>query len=266
MNVYKFEMKRLFGSLMTWTITIAVLMFFLMKGFYPAMMESREAVEKIFANFPPEMLIGLGMDVTRMFSYEGFLSFSNLYIGLLSAMMSVSMALQIFAREKRDKCTDFLLTRPIRRSEIFLAKFMAGMTNLAIFSLFYGAVVMYDFNAQNLTPLYENSLLYYILSPFLTTLVFFTLATIYAVFSKRVRTIAGTATAFAFGAFVLSGLVDLLEKDFLRYIAPLDYFSTGYVLEHGSFEPALMITALVLFVFGNALVFWRYNTHDVQAV
>jgi ABC-2 type transport system permease protein len=259
-------MKRLLGSLLTWSVTIAIMMLFLMKGFYPAMMESRESVEKIFANFPPELLVAFGMDVTRMFSYEGFLSFSNIYISLLSAMMAVSIALQVFAREKRDKCTDFLFTRPMTRAEVFWAKFMAGISNLAVFGVIYGAVVIYDFNAQNLTPLYENSLVYYILSPFLTMLVFFTLATLYAVFSKRVRTIAGTATAFAFGAFVLSGLVDLLEKDFLRYIAPLDYFNTGYVLEHGNFEPSLMITALVLFVFGNGLVYWRYKTHDVQAV
>ena len=265
MNVYKFEMKRLIGSMLTWSVTIAIILLFLMKGFYPAMMASRESVEKIFANFPPEMLVAFGMDVTRMFSYEGFLSFSNIYVSLLSAMMAVSIALQIFAREKRDKCTDFLFTRPMTRAEVFLAKFLAGITNLVVFGVIYGAVVLYDFNAQNLTPLYENSLVYYILSPFLTMLVFFTLATLYAVFSKKVRTIAGTATAFAFGAFVLSGLVDLLEKDFLRYFAPLDYFNTGYVLEHGAFESPLVLTAVALILFGNALVFWRYNTHDVQA-
>ena len=265
MNVYKFELKRLMGSVLTWSVTIALMVLFLMKGFYPAMMGSRESVEKIFANFPPEMLVAFGMDVNRMFSYEGFLSFSNIYIGLLSAMMAVSIALQVFAREKRDKCTDFLLTRPIKRSEVFWSKFMAGLTSLSIFGILYGVVVLFDFNAQNLTPLYENSLVYYILSPFLTMLLFFILATLYAVYSKRVRTIAGAATAFAFGAFILSAIVDLLEKDFLRFFAPLDYFNTGYVLEHGGFDFPLVITALVLFVLGTAVVFWRYNTHDVQA-
>ena len=69
MNVYKFELKRLMGSVLTWSVTIALMMLFLMKGFYPAMMGSRESVEKIFANFPPEMLVAFGMDVNRMFSY-----------------------------------------------------------------------------------------------------------------------------------------------------------------------------------------------------
>lgn len=264
MNIYKFEMKRLMGSILTWSITIAILLLFLMKGFYPAMMESREAVEKIFSNFPPEMLIAFGMDVERMFSFEGFLSFSNIYIGLLSAMMAVSIALQIFAREKRDKCTDFLFTRPVTRSQVFVAKFLAGITCLLTFAVLYGATVFWDFNAQNATPLYENSLMYYILSPFLTMLVFFVFATLYALFSKRVRTIAGTATAFAFGAFVLSGLVDLLEKDFLKYVAPLDYFQTGYVLEHGHFDSSLALTAAVVCVLGSAVSFWWYHSHDVQ--
>lgn len=266
MVIYKFELKHLLRTLVFWLVGLAGILLLLMKGFYPAMMETKTEVAMIFANFPPQVLTAIGIDIDTFFSYEGYYVFTFTYIGLLTAIMAVSVSLQTFAREKRDKCTDFLLTKPVSRNEVFVAKYLACLTVILLFNLFFIGVSALDF-IQKSTDFHLNAqFVLYMLTPFLTQLVFLSLGVCYAIFAKRVRSIAGTATAFGIAVFVLSALMDVLDKDILRIIAPLEYFNPSYIFEAGSYNPKLIAAAATVFIGCLVAAYLRYCRHDVAAV
>ncbi|MGE4483843.1 MAG: ABC transporter permease subunit [Oscillospiraceae bacterium] len=266
MNIYLFELKRLSKSLVVWAVCIAGILILLMKGFYPAMMESKAEVAALFANFPPEFMAVLGLDIDKMFSYEGFYLFSFTYVGLASAIMAVSLALQCFAREKRGKCTDFILTKPVNRRGVYGAKYLACITVLLLFNLFYVAIIAPDYISKTVNFQLNGSFVLFMLSPLLTQLIFLSLGIIYAIFSKRVRSISGTATAFGFAAFLLSGVAEILEKETLNLIAPLKYFDPKFVADTGTFDPKLLAAAVIVFAGCTAAAFIRYCRQDIAAV
>jgi ABC-2 type transport system permease protein len=266
MNVYLFELKNLLRSLLVWSAVIVAILVLLMQGFYPAMMASRPELEAILANYSPQVLQAVGVDIDKIFSYTGFYVFSYTYIGLLVAIMAVSFTLQALAREKRAKCIDFILTKPISRGGVFSAKLLACFTAVVIFNIIYIVLVVVDFSLKAGTADAQFSLTQLLLAPFLTQLVFIALAAVYAVFVKRVRSVSGTATAFGFVVLLLSGLVEMLEIDWLNYIAPLQYFNPAYIFDSGSFAPQLVITAAVVFAAGLLLAAVRNQRQDIAVV
>ena len=266
MNIYLFELKKLFKSLLVWTASIFAVLILLMVFFYPAMMEGKKELVEIFSNYPPEMLRAVGLDLDKLFSYEGFYIFTYMYIGLLAAMMAVSVSLQAFAREKRAKCTDFLLAKPVSRHEIFAAKFMACLTVVLIFNLLYVCLVIWNYWFETAALDFSGTFFLLLISPFLTQLVFVSLGTFYAVFAKKVRTIAGTATAFGFAAFLLSGLEEMLGETWINYFAPLQYFNPSFVFDTGSFDLHLVIMGAAVFTVGMTLAFFRYRNQDIAAM
>ena len=266
MNIYLFELKRLSKSLAVWAISIAGILLLLMKGFYPAMMESKAEVAAIFANFPPEFMAVFGLDIDKMFSYEGFYLFSFTYIGLAAAIMSISVALQSFAREKRGKCTDFILTKPVNRRAVFAAKYLACVTVLLLFNFFYAVIIVPDFISKTANFQMSGHFVLLILSPLLTQLVFLSVGIVYAVFSKRVRSISGAATAFGFTAFLMSAMAELLEKKALNLIAPLKYFEPTFAADSGTFDPKLLAAAAIVFAGCMAASFIKYCRQDISAI
>jgi len=266
LNIYFFELKHLLKSLLVWTVTIAAVLLLLLKGFYPAMMESRPQMEALFANYPPDVLRAIGMDIDKIFSFDGFYVFTFTYVGLLAAIMAVSLSLQAFSREKRGKCTDFILTKPVRRNEVFIAKSLACLTVIAIFNIVYSVLVGVSVIAETASASLSEHLLLLLLAPFLTQLVFLSLGAAYAVWAKKVRSVSGTATALGFAALLLSGLVEVFAYDWLNYIAPLQYFNPAFILDSGGFEPKLVVTAALIFSAGLVSAYIRYCREDVAAV
>ena len=266
MNVYLFELKSLLKSTLVWTAAIAAILLLLMKVFYPAMIAAKAQMEAILSSYSPEVLKALGLDLDKIFSYEGFYVFSYTYIGLLAAIMAVSLTLQAMAREKRAKCADFILTKPMTRNGIFTAKFLACCSVVVLFNIIYVLLVAVDFLAQNGAANFPSHFYLLLLAPGLTQLVFVALSALYAVCAKKVRSISGTATAFGFAALLLSSLVEMLEMDWLNYIAPLQYFNPSFIFNTGSFAPRLTVMAIAVFICCLILAVLRNRRQDITAV
>jgi hypothetical protein len=64
----------------------------------------------------------------EIFSFGGFYAFCFFYAAVMGAIMASSPGLDLFSREKRAKCTDFLMTKPITRGRLFFAKLLAALT------------------------------------------------------------------------------------------------------------------------------------------
>lgn len=266
MNLFQFELKAQWRSFLIWTATLLFVYVIFMTGLYPVFSDSFPAILDFASGMPPEFLAAFGFDLSDMFSYTGFFGFVFSYIALIGAIMAASLSVSTFAREKRAKCTDFLLTKPKSRHSIFLSKLLANLLMLIVTNiLFLGlAVILYVSASQDASVLGKFVLAGFAL--FLTQLVFFAVGIIFAVYAKKVRSVSSAATAFGFAGFILSALYGILGKEEIRFIAPLKYFDPGSVIASGRFELKYSATAALIIILCALLSYVKYCRSDAHAV
>lgn len=248
MNVYFFELRREARGWIFWTVLIVALMSGMMLGFFPVFMDSKQAMLDALAGFPPQFTAAFvgAMNIDALFSYGGFYAFVNLYLSLAGAVMACTFGFGIYAREKRAGCEDFLMSKPIGRGSVFAVKLVAGLTLLAAFGAVYIAAALAVYaaaaeggNAYGAVALSAAGMVF-------MQLVFYAVSVCAVVFMRRVRTVAGAASAVAFAAFGLELLYNLTKEDILRYFSPYLYFDVFRPFGEGGYEPLFTVFAAVL--------------------
>ena len=266
MNIYIFELKAQLKNFLIWTGVIFLFYITFMTGVYPIFRESADQMLEVVNNFPPEFIAAFGLDLINIFSYAGFYSFTFGYLSLIGAIMASGLSIASFAREKRSKCSDFLLTKPVKRGSVFLAKLLSNLTVLIVSNILFVtlAIALYFGSGQDKAGLDKFVLACAAL--FFTQMVFLSAGILYATAAKKVRSVSGAATAFGFTGFILSALYGILEKEELRYVAPLKYFDPAAVFSDGGYELKYVLTAalvIVVCVTASLMKFTRGDTHAV---
>lgn len=266
MNIFAYEIKSSLKSALIWAIALVAVLAALMLGAYPSYSDAKDQILSLLSNYPPEFLAAFGMKSNTLFSYGGFYSFAFAYLGLMGAIMASSVSISVFSREKRFKCTDFLLTKPVSRPFVFFAKFFAVLLVILAVSAVYIAagIIFYKSAADDSVTLQR----YFIaLTGFFFNQLFFVgLGVFYATFAKKVRSVSAAANAIGFAAFITSALAALLEDAKLEYLAPPKYFEPLTVIETGLFDTGLVAAAALIFVLCVGLSFYRYCKSDTVAV
>lgn len=262
MNIFKFELKRSFLSMVGWTLGMVACVSVFMQGMFPIYSDSIDQIMIVMQSFPKEFLAAFGFSMD-MFSFAGFYAFSFTYLTLLGVMFSCTVTLQIFAREKRSHCQEFLYAKPMTRQKIFLEKLAAVLGLLVVSN-----VVLVAWAGMVTVLADENDLLGKIvlasISVFCTELLFMAFVILYTIQARKVRTISGAAMAFAFAGFILSALSTLIDKVEMRYIAPFKYFDPYQAVMNGTYEIEYVVTAIVIFVAIMAVSATRFFNKDVR--
>ncbi len=71
MNIYKHEFKMKIKSVITWSLSLGILIFVFM-SLYPSFAEDTELLNDVLANMPPEFLEAFGMAGIDMSTVLGF--------------------------------------------------------------------------------------------------------------------------------------------------------------------------------------------------
>jgi ABC-2 type transport system permease protein len=259
------EIRSQLKSFLIWTVSILALFAAFMTGMYDAFMNSRDALENMINGFPPALADAFGIHLDEMFSYGGFFSFSYMYVSLFGAIMATYLSVSVFSREKRSKCVDFLLAKPVSRTHIFAMKLSGVLTLLVVLNILFIAVTLILFDAKGDQTTKLSSLAWAACALFFMQLVFSSFGIVFAVFARKIRSVSGIATAFGFGGFILTALHNLLEKEAIRFIAPLNYFSMESVFSTGGYEPRYTVTAAAVFAVCLGAAFIKFRDSDTPA-
>lgn len=266
MNVYRFELKRAWLGVLIWTLLLTGLLCGLITGGLSAFMDSRGAVESMLENLPPAFRAAFGLEIDHLFSFGGFYSFGTLYFSLFGAIMAAGVGLDLFSREKREKCMDFLLTKPRTRNRLFFEKLLAALTLLALSNIPFIAASLALYRVYAPAPQMMGHALLAASSLLLSELLFFAVGACAGVFLRKVRSVSATATAIGFAGFLLSALHSLLEEEKLRYITPFKYFEAAKAFFDGAFEPAYAYTGGMLMLALIIAAYVRYTRADIPAL
>ncbi len=175
MNIYKHEFRSLINSVITWSISLAVVIL-LFLSFFSAIAESAEVLNEAMLQFPEELLIAFGLTGVDFTTILGFFSMIFLFCQIMLAIQASNYGFSMLSIEERELTADFLLTRPVSRTKILLSKLLAVLTALAITDLVLWVSCVVFINLFKGESTYEwKTLLLLLLSVVLFQLVFLTL-------------------------------------------------------------------------------------------
>ncbi len=207
---------------------------------FPILRESEAFVEMI-ERFPPELSAAFGLDPATFLTAAGFLSteFYSLFAPLLILIFVINAAISETAAEERDGLMDMLLSVPVHRSQVFLAK-AGGIAGATLVLVAVTAVTLLIVNPIFDMDLSVAGVLAASFSLWLLGVLFGGVALLVGSYSGRTVVAAGVTGLLACSAWFVNGFSSLygwLEapsaaSPFTWYLEPnplLEGFTLGHL-------------------------------------
>jgi ABC-2 type transport system permease protein len=162
---------------------------------------------------------------------------------------------------------DFLLTRPVSRSNILTSKLGAALasmllTDVVMWISMFTAISIFSEGKEYDLP----TLLLLLFSVILFQLFFFSVGLMVSLLVKRVRSVTPYSLGLAFGSYVLSAFSGVFGDVKLEYITPFKHFEPAYIVNNGALNTPLVLINVAITVIALVAGYWLYLHRDIHAV
>lgn len=224
-TILSFEIKRNWRLIAIWTF-LWLLMAFSIIATFDGLAANAETLEVLYKSFPPEILEAFAIDPDKPNDFPSFFNsqFFVLYI-LSSAILAIWLSVSKIAKEITSRNLTFLLTKPINRGGIYLAKASAVSVELILsnFLLILASIFLFQVGIQSISEV-----------PVLYFFNLFVLASVFQVFFLGIGCLlsAWLMDSKALGIGVMFGVVGFFMNfltaiqgvpSFLKYFNPFWY-------------------------------------------
>jgi ABC-2 type transport system permease protein len=140
-NLFVMEMRRNASTLLLWMLVIVGLITATML-MYQTFYENQSKMMGMMSLVPKGALQFKGIsNVNDLLSALGFYTANNvIYLMLLGSVFSIVLAGNILLKEEYHKTAEYLLTRPLNRSDIFFSKLSVVFLNIFLLNLVSSSV------------------------------------------------------------------------------------------------------------------------------
>lgn len=265
MNIFLHELKAYRKSTMIWSISL-VMIIVLFMSLYSSFAKDAEGLVKVLESYPEAIRNALGINQANLFSILGFYSFPLSFITLCAAIQAMNLGTSIVSKEVRDKTADFLLTKPVTRTQILTAKLLSAFVSLVITNIIYFAAA--SFMAFQVKTDDFSLKIFFLLSLtiFFVQLIFLALGIIISVMVKKLKSVLTVSLATVFAFYFMGMFFATSGEEVKRYISPFKYFDTSYIIKHSSYEAEFMLTGAVIIILAITLSYFVYAKKDIHAV
>ena len=267
MVIYRYETKMLLKSTLIWSLSMIGLIWMFMV-IYPSFGADTALVEKMMANYPEEMLKAFGMSTELpLSSIPGYFVFAYAFVQLLLAIQASNYGFGILSVEERELTADFLMTKPVSRTQIFLGKLLAALTaltlvNLATWASSYLFIEMYrgdhTYDVTNMAILLSTNMFF--------QLFFLVIGMLVSVMVKKVRSVISFSMALAFGLYLLNALRGILGGELLGFFTPFYHFDPIYILKEGSYNLVFAMGDILIMIIALIATYILYNKRNIHSL
>jgi ABC-2 type transport system permease protein len=122
-----------------------------------------------------------------------------IFITLFGSIYAMLLFISVLSREESEHTAEFLLTRPVTRAKVLIAKMLAAVTNITIFNLAFGIcnLILFDLYARGEYDV--NILILLIIGPYLMHLLFGAVGLLVSVFVVKARAVYPISIGILFG-------------------------------------------------------------------
>jgi ABC-2 type transport system permease protein len=259
-NIYRHEFKMYSRSVIVWSVAILALIL-LFVSLFSSFAADAVLLNEMMANFPEQLLVAFGLTGVDLATILGYFSLAFLFVQICLAIQAANYGFALVSVEEREWTADFLLAKPVARTQILTSKLLAVLSGLAITDVVIwagsvGCITLFKGDAT-----YDaGSLLLLLLSIVPFQLFFLAVGLVVSLLVKRIRSVTPYAMALGFGMYVLSVFGDMLGESFLEDLTPFKHFDASYIIQHGAYDlPLVLISAsvIVVSVAGSYLLYAR---------
>lgn len=264
MNIYLHEVKAKLQSVITWSLSLAALIFLFM-SIFSSFSADAALLQEALSQMPKELLLAFGLDQADMSTVLGYYSFLFLFSQICLAIQAANYGFGLVSVEETDMTADFLLAKPVKRTTIMTGKLLAAFTALTVTNAAVWACTYLAIGAFTEGREYDgNALLLLLGSIVLFQLFFLSVGVVLSLLMRRVRSVTSLSMALAFGMYVLSAFGGMLGEDSLDVLTPFKHFEPNYIIKNGAYDtPFVLLNVAVTLVaiVGSYVLYQKRNIH-----
>ena len=261
MTVFKLELRQGKTALIVWTAAIGFLLavcIFL----FPEMKGEMDTLTSVFASMG-SFTAAFGMDRLSFGELSGFYAIEcGNILGLGGAFFAALTAVNVLAKEEKDRTAEFLLTHPVSRGRVLAEKLCAVLAqitamNAVLLALSLGCMAAIGEDIPWRTVLLLH-LGYFLLQTELAGVCFGISAFIR-------RSGPGIGLGLAAAMYFLNLISNLSSSaEFLRYVTPFAYCEGADIISSGELDTALVLLGLGYAVAAAAAGCLHYTRKDIR--
>jgi ABC-2 type transport system permease protein len=263
-NLLLFELKRNRGRFLIWLLILVGLIVFTM-AVIPNMAKDRAMIESMLEMFPDGIKKALGMDAQTWGNVLGIYSTYHIFYAVLSgAIFAISLGLDIIAKEENKRTAEFLLTRPLTRTEIMTTKIAAFFIYVLALNLLLTLSGWAAVAIASSEPVGMRSFIIFCLYGFLLNLVFGCLGLLISSIAKRGRAPAAAGIGIVVGFYFIDSLArasEVLGK--IGFISPFHVVDTKLLNPDYGLEVWRVLYFVIPAVLFSVLSVFFYRKKDV---
>lgn len=264
MNIFLRELKSHRKSLIIWSICVFLMVVSGMAK-YAAYSGGGQSINELVANMPKTMRAVLGFQTVDLSKAGGFFAMLYLYLLLMATIHAAMLGATIFAKEERDKTSEFLFVKPVSRNTIITAKLLAALVNIIVFNLvtLISSIVLVA--QYNKGASVSGDIAVLMVGMFIIQLLFIVIGSAIAAVKRKPKTAASLATSILLLTYLLSIIVDMSDyADALKYFTPFKYFQAKDIMFGGGLQGGYVILSAVLIIILTLITYIFYKKRDLN--
>lgn len=265
MNILMHELRAYRKSTFIWTVALLAIVALFM-SFFPSFTKDTEEFRKQLEGYPAALREAFGINLDNFFTILGFYCYGLSFVTLCGAIQAMNLGTSIVSKEVREKTADFLLTKPVTRTQVLTNKLLAALISIVITNVFYlaGATLL----AYQMATEEFNVLIFILLSltVFFVQLIFLALGIIFSVLVQKIKSVLTVSLATVFAFYFLGMFSSTSGDEVKRYLSPFKYFDTSYIIEQSSYETSFLITGAIFIMLAIGSSFFVYAKKDIHSV
>ena len=263
MNIYAHEFRIKRRSIITWSIAL-VIMIFVFTSIYSSFAGEAEILNRTLEKMPKEFLMAFGMDGLDMSTVLGFFSLIFLFVQLCVSIQAANYGFSLVSVEETEMTADFLMTKPVRRTQIMSSKLLSAITGLAITNIVVWVSSFVFINIYRDGRPYDTKTLgLLLLSVTFLQLFFLTVGMLISLLPKKIRSVTPFSMGMVFGLYILNAFGGMLGEDKLSYITPFRHFDPNYVIRNGRYDLPLVLISVAIIILSLGGSYLLYSRRDI---
>jgi len=265
-NIFWQEFKMHLRSAITWSVSVAALIF-VFTSIFSSFAQDAALLNEMMANFPEALLTAFGLNGVNLTTILGYFGFLFLFAQICLAIQAANYGFGLVSIEEREWTADFLLVKPVGRPQILTSKLLAALSGLTITNAVVWISSLVFINMFKGDSTYETKpLLLLLLSVVVFQLFFLAVGLVISLLVKRVRSVTPYAMGLGFGMYVLSVFGDMLGESVLEKVTPFKHFNPNYIVQHGAWDTPLVLISVAVIVISLVASYVLYTKRNIPAV
>ena len=245
MNIFWREMKANRTSFILWCIGVLFMVGTGMMKF-TSLSSTGISLNDFIADMPKSLQAIMGNNSLDLSSAIGYYGVLYLYLVVMAAIHASMLGANIISKEEREKTVEFLLVKPISRSQMITSKFVAAFIQIVLLNLvtLVFSILIVQAYAEGEEVIGDITIM--MLGMFILQLIFLDIGTAIAAIVKKSKTATSLSTGILLITFILAVAINMNSKlEYLKYFTPFKYFEANRLMSDG-FEALYIILSIGL--------------------